>query len=237
MPLQRLDKQLADVLCLSRKEVKALIKQGRITVNARPATSSEQKVDPEADVIARDGVSLVAQSHLYLMLHKPAGIVSASRDPKAQTVIDLVPPQWRRKGLFPAGRLDKDTTGFVLITDDGPLAHAILSPRRHVEKSYLVTLDRPATAAMSAVFAAGVVLADAHTCRPALLEVLPGQMARVVLQEGMYHQIKRMFLACGAVVTALHRDRIGGLILDPSLPSGACRPITPDELAQLTQRL
>lgn len=174
---------------------------------------------------------------LYLMLHKPAGVLSASRDPNAKTVIDLVAPELRRKGLFPAGRLDRDTTGFALITDDGALAHRILSPKRHVEKEYEVWLTHPATQADAALFAQGMTLPGGEALMPAeLLLDRPGCDAVVMIREGRYHQIKRMFEVTGNSVTALKRTRIGGVRLDAALMPGESRRLTVQEIAALEQQ-
>ena len=170
------------------------------------------------------------------MLHKPAGVVSATRDVRERTVVDLVPPQLRRPGLFPAGRLDKDTTGMMILTDDGELAHRILSPRSHVPKTYIARLDRPVTEEMVRAFAAGIPLKGEGECLPATLRVRGEQEGEVTICEGMYHQIKRMFAVCGATVLTLKRISMGGLALDPALAEGACRELTAEELELLERR-
>jgi 16S rRNA pseudouridine516 synthase len=172
------------------------------------------------------------------MLHKPKGVISAARDPKTPTVMDLVPARLRRRGLFPVGRLDKDATGLLLLTDDGALAHALLSPRRHVPKRYLVTLRVPAGEDDVRAFAAGLHLppAEGHPpedCLPAALTILEGSTARVVLREGKYHQIKRMFAARGNQVLALHREAMGELRLDEGLRPGECRELTGEEIKKI----
>jgi len=166
------------------------------------------------------------------MLHKPAGVVSAARDTRAATVLDLLPGGLRRRDLFPVGRLDKDTTGLLLITDDGALAHDLLSPKRHVPKVYLATLREAATEADVEAFAAGIRLGD-ELCLPAQLNILEGNTARVVLYEGKYHQVKRMFAVRGNEVTSLHREAMGGLALDPALDPGTCRELSGEELENL----
>ena len=183
-----------------------------------------------------DGREIALKEHLYLMLHKPAGVVSATRDVRERTVVDLVPPQLRRPGLFPAGRLDKDTTGMMILTDDGELAHRILSPRSHVPKTYIARLDRPVTEEMVRAFAAGIPLKGEGECLPATLRVRGEQEGEVTICEGMYHQIKRMFGVCGAHVVALKRISMGGLALDPALAEGACRELTAEELELLERR-
>ncbi|MEG0853360.1 MAG: 16S rRNA pseudouridine(516) synthase, partial [Angelakisella sp.] len=154
-------------------------------------------------------------------------------DPRDKTVVDLVPPELWRKGLFPAGRLDKDTTGMVIITDDGDFAHRILAPKSHIAKTYLATLDIPVTAEMEAGFNAGISLKGEKQCMPAQLSVVDSHTARVVISEGMYHQIKRMFGCYGAKVLELRRISMGKLALDETLPEGSCRELTPEELLLL----
>lgn len=236
--MERLDKLIASQggeASLSRKEVKALIARGRVTVDGERAKSAEQKVDPETAVIAIDGVQLLLKKNLYLLLNKPQGYVSSTDGGDGPTVLELVPPALSRRGLFPAGRLDKDTTGLMLITDDGQLAHRILSPKRHVKKRYLVTLDVPPTGEMAKRFAEGVPLSDG-VCKPAELAIVGDCTALVTLTEGRYHQIKRMFASCGATVVGLHRVAIGNLSLPDDLPEGAVREATEKELAELEER-
>ena len=170
------------------------------------------------------------------MMNKPAGVISASSDPKCPTAVDLVPPEYQRAGLFPAGRLDKDTTGFLLITDDGDFAHRMLAPKRHVPKTYHATLDAMADESQCARFSGGLTLADGFTCLPAKVRMLPGEepVAEVILHEGKYHQVKRMFAAVGLHVLALRRVAIGGVSLDPSLAPGECRELTREELTGIT---
>lgn len=237
MKPERLDKALAGQSTWSRREVRDWIRKGLVTVDGIPVKSPEQKLDWEQHRVAVAGKELSLRPRLYLMMNKPAGVVSATRDDGCPTVVDLVPPHLRRRGLFPAGRLDKDTTGMVVITDDGALAHRILSPKSHVPKTYLARLDRPVTAEMAERFAAGIPLAgEEGACLPAALEAVEETLARVVLWEGMYHQIKRMFAACGARVVELHRVAMGALPLDSGLAPGECRELTPEELVLLQTR-
>lgn len=235
--LQRLDKLIAGQGSLSRSEVKKLIARGLVAVNGLPAKNGEQKVDPEQDVLLVNGKELRFRKHLYLMLNKPKGVVSAARDNRFPTVVDLVPEQLKRSGLFPAGRLDKDTEGFVLLTDDGVLAHRILSPKSHVPKSYVALLDQPIDPLLRQRFEAGMFLDAERQCLPASVEELPDYPSQpavlVVIREGMYHQIKRMFSACGRKVLSLKRVQIGELKLDENLISGACRELTFQELEML----
>lgn len=238
MALERLDKLLAAQGMESRREVKEKIRRGLVLVNGAAARSPDLKIDPDRDQVTVEGVPILLKKNLYLMLNKPQGVVSATEDPRQPTVVDLVPQGLRRKGLFPAGRLDKDTEGFVLITDDGAFAHRILAPKNHVPKTYLARLDRAIDPSVAVEFQKGVRLTGEDQCSPAQLTILePGDnpLVEVVIHEGMYHQIKRMFQQFGYQVVALKRIRMGGLFLDESLPLGACRELTPAELVQITQ--
>ena len=194
-------------------------------------TDPDSKAEPAS--VSFRGQSAAYKEHLYLMLNKPAGVISASEGKGEQTVVDLVPEALRRKGLFPAGRLDKDTVGFVLITDDGQFAHDILSPKKHVEKTYLVKTDKPVPAELPAKFREGVMLYDGTLCMSASLEITEPCTCIVKIKEGRYHQIKRMFRVNGLSVEYLKRTAIGALKLDQTLAEGACRELTPEELAQL----
>ena len=233
----RLDKYLSSQLGLSRAEAKKTIRAGRVRTEPPRAPAPELQIDPENDAVYLDGERLVYRAYLYLMLNKPAGVVSATED-RGKTVLDLVPPSLRRSGLFPAGRLDKDTTGLMLITDDGVFAHEILSPTRHVEKAYEVTAQRPLGEEARLSMLRGVCdrgeILRASALR--LLRTEPaGPVYEIVLTQGRYHQIKRMFSACGSAVTALKRTRIGGLSLDPALAPGECRLLLPEETQALKQ--
>ena len=234
--MERLDKLIASQGKFSRKEVKALIARRRVTVDGIPAKSAEQKADAEQSVIAIDGVPLTVKRQLYLLLNKPKGYVSSTEDSDGPSVLELVPPALFRKGLFPAGRLDKDTTGMMVITDDGQMAHRILAPKKHVKKRYLVTLDIPPTREMASRFQIGIGLAEGQT-KPAVLEIIGANQALVTLTEGRYHQIKRMFSACGATVIALHRVAMGNLSLPADLAVGEVRELTAEELLRLEELL
>lgn len=237
MPKERIDKWIASTTTLSRKEVKALLRQKRVTVNGVTVTDGGFQTDVEQDAVAVDGVPFSIKPHIYIMLNKPTGIVSASRSQKEKTVVDLVPPQLQRNGLFPAGRLDKDTTGFVLITDDGDFAHRILSPKNHIQKTYIAHLEKPISPTEIAVLKQGVVLRDGTQLLPASVDVIGEDMQTVQIRicEGKYHQIKRMLAAVGNRVTALRRTHMGALPLDTALPPGACRVITPEELNKICE--
>lgn len=231
----RLDKYLAETAQCTRSEAKTLLQKGRVTVNGAVCKKGDAQLKA-GDAVAVDGKTLQYQKFVYLMLNKPAGVVSASTDKRDTTVVDLVGGAYPRRELFPAGRLDKTSTGFVLLTDDGGFAHDILAPKRHVSKTYTVVLDTPLTAEMQAGFAQGVTLADGTELSPAEVEALTedGLTVRVTLKQGVYHQIKRMFGVYGAGVNALHRDAIGGLALDKTLEPGQWREISDEEVAKIT---
>lgn len=228
----RLDKFVADAAQLTRSAARSLIAKGRVTVNGQVCKKADCALR-EGDSVCADGKPLACEEYVYIMLNKPAGVVSASTDGRDKTVVDLVGGAFPRRQLFPAGRLDKTSTGFVLLTDDGAFAHDILAPKRHVPKTYRVVLDTPVTDEMVEAFAAGVTLADGQTMQPARL--IPDEAdpfaATVVLRQGVYHQIKRMFGVLDAGVNQLHRTAIGGLALDEGLAPGAWRLITPEEKA------
>ena len=230
----RLDKYLAETAQCTRSEAKTLLNRGRVTVNGAVCKKGDTQLR-EGDSVAVDGAPLAYQQFVYLMLNKPEGVVSASTDKRDTTVVDLIGDAYPRRELFPAGRLDKTSTGFVLLTDDGGFAHEILAPKRHVSKTYTVTLDTPLTAEMKAGFAAGVTLADGTALSPAEVEALTpdGLTVRVLLKQGVYHQIKRMFGVFDAGVNALHREVIGPVALDAALVPGQWRELTAEEVNAL----
>lgn len=229
--MERLDKTLASQNCGSRREVGQRIRKGEVTVNGAVVKKADWKVDPLKDVIRVGGETLRFQKFLYLMMNKPMGVLSAARDSRAKTVVDLLPPELFRRGLFPAGRLDRDTEGLLIITDDGAFAHRMLAPRSHVDKEYYAVLDLPVTEEDIACFEEGVVLRD-MVCLPAQLTALGGDMAPLVsvtVREGKFHQVKRMFLSRGKKVLSLKRVRVGRLNLDPALSPGEARELTEEE--------
>lgn len=232
MELQRLDRLLAGQSDMSRSEVKALIKKGLVKINGAVCRESDKKIDGEQDKIEVCGKKLNFKRHIYLMMNKPAGYLSAARDKNAKTVLDLVPEEFRRKGLFPAGRLDKDTEGLLIITDDGDFAHRMLSPNKKVYKLYEALLDKPLTKEAVDAFARGVVFRDGTSCLPARLWQKEGgnpNTACTQICEGKFHQVKKMFAACGFSVLHLERKSIGGLVLDGKLHKGECRELTENE--------
>lgn len=231
--MERLDKIIANRGAASRREVKDLVRQGRVLVNGVPASAPDMKVAAETAVITVDGVTLSAERYLYLLLHKPAGVLTATEDKRQPTVLDLIPETYRRRDLAPVGRLDKDTEGLLLLTDDGELTHRLLSPKYHVDKRYYARVDGPLGPADAAAFAAGLTLEDGLVCLPAGLEPLgPGECI-VTLREGKFHQVKRMLAARGAPVLYLKRLSMGPLALDGTLAPGAFRELTAEETAAL----
>ena len=211
--MERLDKRLAGTGKWSRKVCRA----------------PEAKVD-EGAAVTVDGAPAGSGGPVYLMLNKPAGVVSSTDEPGQPTVLDLLGEELRGLGIFPAGRLDKDTEGLLLLTNDGALAHRLLSPKRHVDKVYYLEVDGVLDQADVEAVRAGVVLGDGYTCLPGELELLGGGRARIAIHEGKYHQVKRMMAARGKPVTYLERVRFGPLELDRALPRGAYRRLNDEEL-------
>ncbi len=230
----RLDKLLAQSGERSRTEAARLVRAGCVTVNGQPARDPAQKLDADAATVLLNGQPILDEPYRYLMFHKPAGVLTAARDRKAKTVMDLLPEALRKRDVLPVGRLDKDTTGLLLLTNDGELAHRLLAPQRHVWKEYRVVADGPLGREDVAAFEAGMELSD-FTAKPAKLTVLESAEDRSVsvvrLSEGKFHQVKRMFAARGREVLALHRQAFGPLCLD--VEEGAYRPLTPQEIAAL----
>lgn len=231
--MERLDKLLAGTGKWSRREVKALVRQGLVRVDGRLAASAEDKLDPAAAIITVAGETISLCRFTYVMLHKPAGVLTATEDRKQPTVLDLLPPELRRIGLAPVGRLDKDTEGLLLLTNDGELAHRLLSPKYHVEKRYFARVDGELSATDAEAFARGMTLGDGLECLPAGLELLPGHACIVTLREGKFHQVKRMLAARGAPVLYLKRLSMGPLTLDDSLAAGAYRLLRAEEISAL----
>lgn len=232
--MERIDKLLANTGRWSRKEAAELIRDGRVTVEGAVVKRREEKFP--FDVLLRvDGIPISAEKYTYLMLHKPAGLVSSTEDPREPTVLSLLPEHLQRIGLFPAGRLDKDTVGLLLLTNNGPLAHALLDPRHHVDKSYQVRVEGVLDREDEDAFRNGITLADGYRCLPAGLERLGESEAIVTLHEGKYHQIKRMLAARGKPVTFLKRLTFGPLVLDKELAPGQWRPLREREVACLHQ--
>lgn len=221
MELERLDKIIANQKNIPRSEVTKLIKNGSVTVNGVIEKVRDRKVDTEKDKITVSGENLNIKKHLYIMLNKPQGVVCSTRDGLSPTVLSLLPENLRRKGLFPAGRLDKDTEGFVLITDDGELAHKMLSPKSHVPKVYYCELRDECDESYVEKFSKGITFDTGEKCRPAKIEILEEKnKAYVTLNEGMFHQVKKMFLVVGNEIIYLKRIKIGGLEIYNNLEIG-----------------
>ena len=232
--MERLDKVISNQLGYSRKEVKDLVKNKRVLINEVLALKSDIKVDINTDVIKVDGEEIDVKKFVYLMLNKPKGYVSATEDKTMPTVLELVPMEYSHRDLFPAGRLDRDTTGLMLITDDGEFAHNILSPKKHVKKTYNVVIDIPMTEEMVVGFKNGVNLIDGE-CKSSELIITGEYSGTVILTEGRYHQIKRMFGCFGAKVLELERVGMGNFSLPEDLELGECREFSVEELKLIIQ--
>lgn len=233
MALVRLDKYITDTGACSRSRARDRVRTGAVCVDGSVVTDPARKIDPETALVTLDGVALGREEHLYVMLHKPAGVLTASRDTRRPTVLDSMPEPWKRRGLFPVGRLDRDTTGLLLLTDDGAFAHRVISPRSGVSKLYFAEVDGVPTAADVQAFAAGIELKDGTKCLPARLEILGNGRVRVEICEGKYHQIKRMLASRQLPVRTLHREKIGALALDPELKPGEFRKLKQEELESI----
>ena len=235
----RLDKLLSSNGFGSRREIKRMLKGCSLRVNGAVCADPSAAVDPESDRFEIDGQPLVIRTSVYLMLNKPAGVVTSTDDPGHETVMDLLPAPWSRMELFPVGRLDVDTEGLLVITNDGPLTHRLTSPRTGVDKTYYARLRDPVDESRldeyRAKFLSGVTFRDGYTCLPARLERAGAEADGMLLtiQEGKYHQVKKMFIAAGNEVAYLKRVSMGSLVLDPALAAGACRELTPEELCSL----
>ena len=235
--MERLDKIISATGKKSRREVREMVRQGRVLVDGKPAPAADMKVDPQTAVILLDGEPLGYEKFTYVMLHKPAGVLTATEDRRQETVLDLLPPELRRRSLSPVGRLDKDTEGLLLLTNDGQLAHRLLSPKSHVDKVYYARVDGAFEPGDIAAFAAGMTLGDGLECLPAGLEILSPTEALVTLREGKFHQVKRMLAARGKPVLYLKRLSMGRLRLDPALAPGAWRMLTEEERSALNLSL
>lgn len=225
----RLDKLLGHCGWGTRRQLKELCKGGHVFVNGQCCRDSAAKVDPEGDQISVDGTPVVYEAFYYLMMNKPAGVLSATEDRCSRTVLDLLPQQYQGAGLFPVGRLDKDTTGLLLLTNDGVWAHCITAPKKHIDKIYIAEVDGSIPDDIDDVFQGGIVLADGLQCLPARARKIEEQTVEVTVQEGKFHQVKRMCAAVGLSVRALCRHTIGGLRLDETLRPGEFRPLKEEE--------
>jgi len=237
--MARLDRLLANLGYGSRREVTALVARGQVALDGAALKDAGARIAVSADLPARmtvAGQPLDPPAPLTILMHKPPDVVCSHREP-GRSVYELLPHRWRARepALSTIGRLDKDTTGLLLITDDGPFLHRVISPKSHVAKRYVASLDRPMTGTEAEVFAAGTLMLDGETdpVEPAVLEPLGPREARLTITEGRYHQVRRMFAAVGNHVTALHRDRIGGLALPEDLAPGEWRVLTGEEQAAI----
>lgn len=230
MSLIRLDKLLSDEGIASRKELRAIIKAGRVTVNGKAVCTPETKVESDCDIIRLDGRILKYSEYHYYLMDKPCGILTATEDKRQKTVLDLLPPETRRMGVFPVGRLDKDTSGLLLITNDGEFAHRVISPKSNIEKLYFAKVDGIPTAEDAEEFEKGLILSDGTRCLPARLEVTGKNECYVAVREGKYHQVRRMLASRGKHVEQLRRLRIGSLCLDPSSRPGDFRELDQNEI-------
>ena len=228
----RLDRYLVTLGVGSRSEVQKLIRKGGVKVNDAPVRDPGQQVDEHSARLTVNGQALDGRLTRHVMLYKPAGLLTAARDKKQPTVMDLLPEVYGAIGCMPVGRLDKDTTGLLFLTTDGELNHRLLSPGRHVDKTYVAQVDGTLTESHVEAFARGLHLSD-FDAQPAKLEILGPQTGRVTVHEGKFHQVKRMFSAVGCEVTALHRETFGSLTLDPALAPGDWRELTAEEIAAL----
>lgn len=232
--MERLDKIISTQTKYSRKEIKELIKKKKILVNGVLINKSNIKIDINNDKITINNEEINIIKNIYLMLNKPKGYISATEDKNMKTVLDLVPEKYKHRKLFPAGRLDKDTTGLMIITDDGIFAHNILSPKKHIKKTYKVIIDIPLTNKMTEEFKKGVILNDGK-CQTASLKIINTYTAIVTLTEGRYHQIKRMFGCFSAKVIELKRIKMGNFSLPNNLKIGECREFTKEELNKVQE--
>lgn len=232
--MERLDKILVSTGRWSRKEAALLIKGGRVTVNGGRCTVKEEKFSREGLVLMVDGAEIGGEAFHYIMLHKPSGVISATRDNHQETVLSLLPPHLGKAGLFPVGRLDKDTEGLLLLTNDGDLAHRLLSPSHHVDKVYYAEVESPLTQEDVDAFAEGIILGDGLHCLPAKLEMLtPPTCGLVTIQEGKFHQVKRMMACRGKPISYLKRLSMGNLNLDDGLEKGEWRTLSAEELEKI----
>ena len=229
----RLDKVLSELGVASRRELKQMIRSGRVSVNGQTVTEPEKHIDPEKDELCLDGAALRLRRFRYFMMDKPAGVLSVTEDRKQQTVLDLLPPELKRLGLFPVGRLDKDTGGLLILTNDGGFAHRVISPKAGVEKRYRAEVEGVPDAEDARAFAQGLILADGTRCLPAKLEITGGSVCFVTVMEGKYHQVKRMLASRGKPVQRLRRLSVGELEIGEDLGPGGFRELEENDLCKV----
>lgn len=233
MAVMRLDKILSDMGIASRSELRQIIKSGRVMVDGLAVTAPEKRIDSDSTRISLDGRELKYRKFRYFMMDKPAGVLSATEDSRQETLLDLLPSELKRLGLFPVGRLDKDTSGLIILTNDGDFAHRVISPKSGIWKLYRARVDGQLDVGDVEAFEKGLVLGDGTACLPAKLELLPGGDCLVRVTEGKYHQVKRMLASRGAPVLELRRLAVGGLELDEKLGPGGFRELNEAELDRL----
>lgn len=233
MAKMRLDKALADMGVATRSEIRRMIKEGRVAVDGVTAAAPEMKIDAEKSELSVDGNTLGYRRFRYYMMDKPEGLVTATEDGRQRTVLDIVTPEMRRMGLFPVGRLDKDTSGLLLLTNDGEFAHRIISPKSEIKKIYYARVDGAPDESDAEAFRQGIVLADGTQCLPAELQPLGGDECLVTVMEGKYHQVKRMLAARGKPVIKLRRIAVGALELGDALGAGGFRELDENDLCRL----
>ncbi|WP_294377055.1 pseudouridine synthase [uncultured Clostridium sp.] len=235
--MERLDKVISNLGYGSRKDVKGFVKKGLIEVDGKVVKDNGMAIDPEKAVIKINGEEIFYRKHIYLMMNKPAGVISATNDNRDETVVDLLYIDHQVFEPFPVGRLDKDTVGLLLLTNDGELNHRLISPKWHVDKVYYAKIDKKVDERDVEAFKKGITLDDGYKCMEAKLDIISasdeGSEIRVTIQEGKYHQVKRMFEAVGKKVVYLKREEFGGLTLDPDLEEGEYRELSDEELALL----
>ena len=229
----RLDRLLSELGVASRSELRRIIRSGRVSVGGETVTAPERRVDPETDSVCLDGAPLRLRRFRYFLMDKPAGVLSVTEDRRQETVLDLLPQELRRLGLFPVGRLDKDTSGLLLLTNDGEFAHRVISPKSGVEKRYRAEVEGVPDEGDAHAFAEGIVLADGTQCLPARLEITGESLCYVTVMEGKYHQVKRMLAARGKPVTALRRLSVGALTIPEGLAPGGARELADEDLCKV----
>ncbi len=232
--MERLDKAFSSCKMFSRSEITKIIKQKRVSVNGITVNKPDFKVDVNKDVITLDGNKITFKKYAYIMLNKPEGVVSSTDDGRDKTVVDILPESFKREGLFPVGRLDKDTLGLVILTDDGVSAHKRLSPKNHVEKVYYFETADEVLAQTVLEIESGVLLKDGYLTKPCKVKMLSSKSGEITLTEGKYHEIKRIFGAKNNKITYLERIAFGDIKLDKSLNRGECRYLTPEEESLFT---
>ncbi|MEG0168543.1 MAG: pseudouridine synthase [Anaerorhabdus sp.] len=231
--MMRLDKCLCHLGYGTRKDVKKVIRSGVVSINGIVCKKEDTKFDEENDQLMIDGIDIIYQKFVYIMLNKPQGVISATEDGLHETVLNCI--QDTTKGLFPVGRLDIDTEGLILLTNDGQLAHDLLSPKKHVDKTYYVEISEPLSKESIELIEKGITIDGDELCKPAKVKVLSDKAIELTITEGKFHQVKRIILACQSEVTYLKRISMGSLQLDEELELGQWRYLTNDELESLMQ--